>query len=121
MIQLMPESHDSLLVFKASEKLTADDYKKRFIPELQKCIDKYERIDLVMEFDEAFKGFEAGAMWEDAKFGTKHRHNFHKIAVVGIPKSVGWMTKVGKHLVDFEIKNFERGHVDDAETWVTLH
>ncbi|CAA0078793.1 Uncharacterised protein [BD1-7 clade bacterium] len=121
MIRLLPESHDDILMVQASHKLTAIDYKETFEPALQSRINEYGHIDLMFSFTDDFDGFELGAMWEDAKFGLSHRHNFHKIALVGLPNSMRWLTKAGTSMLDFEVKNFEIGQEKEAESWLTVH
>ena len=118
MITILPETTGYTLVVKASGKLTAESYETVFIPILEKLIKHYGQIRLVLQFDATFTGWEAGAMWDDAKFGVQHRSNFKRIAVVGAPKWVEWGTKVAAGLMDGELKTFPATDLFEAIIWV---
>jgi hypothetical protein len=118
MITILPETTGYTLAVKASGKLTAENYETVFIPILEKLIKHYGRIRLLMQFDEHFEGWEAGAMWNDAKFGLKHRNDFKRVALVGSPKWVEWGTKLGAQLMDGELKTFKSSDLLEAIVWV---
>jgi len=118
MITILPETSGYALVVKASGKLTAENYEMVFIPILEKLIKKYGKIRLVIHFDESFTGWEAGAMWDDAKFGLYHLNDFTKIAVVGASKFVEWGSRVASHLMGGELKVFPASDFLEAVVWV---
>jgi hypothetical protein len=118
MITILPETTGYTLAIKASGKLSAENYETVFLPILDKLIKRYGQIRLVMQFDENFEGWEAGAMWDDAKFGLQHRNDFKRIAVVGAPKWVEWATKVGAKLMDGELKTYPSTDLFEAIVWV---
>ena len=43
---------------------------------------------------EAFQGWKSGAIWDDMHFGFKHRNDIAKVAIVGGPRWVEWVTKL---------------------------
>lgn len=118
MLNVLSESSGNLLVVRATEKLTAKDYEESFIPNLEKLISQYGKVKVVMFLDEGFVGWEMGAMWDDAKFGIKHRNDFEKVAVVGGPKCVEWGTKIVSHLMHGELKTFAVDKLEDALEWI---
>ena len=120
MITILPETTGYTLVVKASGKLSTENYETVFLPIMEKLIARYGQIRVVIQFDETFTGWEAGAIWDDAKFGIKHRNDFKRIAVVGAPKWVEWGTKVGAHLMDGELKTFLESDLLEAIVWVKL-
>ena len=118
MITILPETIGYTLAVKADGKLTAADYETVFIPELEKLIKQFGQVRLLLQFDAGFSGWEAGAAWDDAKFGMKHRHDFKRIAIVGGPKWVAWAAKLGAHLLDGEVRVFEAKDLPEAGVWV---
>jgi hypothetical protein len=118
MITILPETSGYALVVKASGKLSAENYEMVFIPILEKLLKQYGNIRLVMQFDDTFTGWDAGAMWDDAKFGMHHLNDFKKIAFVGAPKWVTWATKVASHLMGGELKIFPPTDFLEAVVWV---
>jgi hypothetical protein len=83
MITVMPPSHDNVLGVQATGKVTDQDYLTVLIPQLEEVLKKYGKVRFLYYLDENFLGWELGAMWEDAKFGLRHKDDCEKVAVVG--------------------------------------
>ncbi len=118
MIEIMPETEGNILVFKATEILTSQDYEDIFIPQLKQFIEKFGKIRTVVYLDETFTGWELGAAWDDAVFGLQHRHDFEKVAVVSDKKWVAWATKVGSYFMDGQVASYAPAQFQDAVAWV---
>ena len=117
MIEIRPESDASTLAVVASDKLTADDYEVVFMPALEERIERFGRARAVIAFDDDFHGWELGALWDDAKFGLKHRNHFDKVAVVGAPRWVQWSARLGELFMHGEVKTFTPTEYTDAVLW----
>lgn len=118
MIEIMPRSKGNILGVRLSGKATQEDYEKVFIPALNDLLAKSAKISCVYYMDDSFSGWELGAMWDDAKYGLKHRNDFEKVAVVGGSKCVEWGTKLAGHLISAEVKTFSATELEDAWKWV---
>jgi hypothetical protein len=118
MIQILDESQGKILGVRLTGKVTDDDYEKIFIPELQKIISAYGNVSCLYYMDVGFEGWKAGALWEDAKFGLRHKKTFDKIAVVGGPDWARWAAKVGGHLVSGELRTFPTEELEKAWAWI---
>ena len=118
MIEILQETRGNILAIKATEKLTVDDYEKVFIPKLDEILGEHEKIRILMYLDENFHGWEMGAAWDDAKFGTKHWKDCEKIAVVGGPKWVEWSTRIFALLMKGDTKTFDAYKLQDAIKWI---
>lgn len=117
MIELI-EKDGNVLCLKASGKLTHADYEQVLIPQLEQLIKQYGKARVLFMMGEKFDGWEPAAMWDDAKFGMKHRTDFEKCAVVGGPKWVEWATKIFSVLVTGECRTFAAEDLTQAETWI---
>jgi hypothetical protein len=117
MIEIMSESTGRMLAVKTTGTLTDKDYTDVWIPALQKIIDEFEFANVLLYMDDNFKGWEIKAMWEDAKFGLKHRKDVAKIAIVGGPAWVKWGIKLGESMIDSEIKTYEPEEIQKALGW----
>jgi SpoIIAA-like len=118
MIEILPESDGNVLGVRASEKLTDEDYKSVWIPRLEETIRVHGKVRALLYLDEGFEGWEAHALWDDAKFGLQHRKDFEKLAVVGGPKWSGWAISIGGHLLTGEVKVFSGDQLRVAWDWV---
>ena len=117
MIEILPESDGKLLVLRAKSKLTHKDYEEILIPKLESVINEYEKADIVFDLGEDFHGWEAQAMWDDAKFGLKHKDDFHKVAMVGGPGWAQWIARLSEHFMSAKINTFPSGKFDEALDW----
>lgn len=117
MITILPETIGYTLAVKAEGRLTAEDYEKTFIPALEKLIKAFGQVRLVLQFADGFTGWEAGAAWDDAKFGLQHRHDFKRIAIVGGPRWVTWAAQLGSHVIDGEVRHFAADAMLEAVVW----
>ena len=120
MIEIDSRSSESVLGIRASERITDADYTEVMVPKLEAMLRESGKIRLLMYFDN-FKGFEAKAMWEDAKFGLKHLRNIddcEKLAIVGEPAWIGKLTSIVGHLVPGEFESFRSTELEEAWEWV---
>ena len=118
MIEVLPDHKENVRGIKATGKLTGSDYQMVLIPLLENVIQQYGKARLLFQMDDDFKGWELGAMWDDAKFGLAHRNDFQKVAVVGGPDWVEWGTKIGSLFMSGEVKTFSSAQLEEAWNWV---
>jgi len=117
MIEIMPESTERMLAVRATGTLTDEDYTATWIPALESIIGKFEVANALLYMDENFKGWEAKALWDDAKFGIRHRNDFRRIAIVGGSTWIKWGVRLGEMLMDCEVRVFEPEALSEAIRW----
>lgn len=118
MIEFLPESDGNVLGVHASDHLTNRDYEEVWIPQMKDLIQTYGTVRLLLYLDEDFRGWEAGALWEDTKFSMRHAREFDKIAVVGGPTWVAWGMKLMNHLTQGEVRTFSGDQLQAAWRWL---
>jgi len=118
MIEVLPESAGNVLGVKATGKLTDEDYKKVFIPALERMLKEYGSVKALFYMDPDFKGWDLRALWDDAKFGVKHKDDFEKIAVVGGKKWIDWAVKLDAAFIKGEVKTYSDAELAQAWDWV---
>ena len=118
MIEQLPESTDQALVFNISGKLTADDYESHFIPVIEAALEKHGKIASLVRFETDFEGMELAAAWDDARFGTRHRNDFTRLAVVGAPGWMAWGIKLAKHFMEGQVRCFADKDYPQALQWM---
>jgi hypothetical protein len=67
---------------------------------------------------EEFVGWTVSAVWDDARFGLKHRADFEKIAVVGGPGWVEWCIRFTAFPIAGDVRTFSADRLQDAWDWV---
>jgi hypothetical protein len=122
-IEVMSESGGKVLGVRATGKLSNDDYNDVLRPSMEQVLKEHDAMRLVFYMDDAFSGVEAGAMWDDAKFGASQlpaiaKGKFEKMAIVG---GSGWERRAAEifgHIMPGEVKGFEGSELAAAWTWV---
>lgn len=117
MIYKMHQSSGNIIGFHISGKLTDEDYKDIFAPELEKAVEQWDNISLLLELED-FHGWDAHALWDDFTVGLKVRNALVRIAVAGDRAWEEWMTKLLKYFTKAEVKYFE--HTRDHRAWIWL-
>ena len=113
------ESQGNILIFRATGKLTDDDYEKVLVPSLEAVVQEHGSVRFLFYLDEGFQGWEPKAMWDDCKVGLgKLRKSFTKLAVVGGPKWVHWGMKIADLIMPAEVKVFNIDQLPEAQEWI---
>jgi hypothetical protein len=115
-MQLHEDPTEHVVEVVVTDKLTDRDY-KRFAPQMDRFIRQHGKIRLLFVMYD-FHGFEIGSMWEDFKFGVKHRHDLERLAMVGETYWEWWSSKLCRFFTDAKVCYFDGTHADDAKAWV---
>ncbi|MCH7519773.1 MAG: STAS/SEC14 domain-containing protein [Candidatus Dadabacteria bacterium] len=114
---------DNTLGFTAEGKITSEDYETVLIPAVEEKLKNNDKVRLLYHLGDEFEGFEAGAMWDDAKVGLAHITEWEKIAIV---TDVNWIRHAGK-IFGFaietmsapgDVKVFHNNEIDMAIEWI---
>jgi hypothetical protein len=117
-IEIMPESQGKVAGAKFSGKITAKEYEDAVIARLDAIIQEHGKARFLWYLEEDFQGAEAAAMWDDAKFGFKHRHDFEKLALVGGSKWMEWLTTMSAKVISGETRTFPKEQLQEAWDWL---
>jgi hypothetical protein len=118
MLEVLPESKGNILVLRAVSRLTDKDYKEVLIPRLESIFKQHGKARLLLDMGEDFQGWDAEALWDDARFGLAHRNDFEKMGVIGGPKWVEWGLKIGALIMSGEIRCFSSSERGEALRWI---
>ena len=118
MIYKMHKSSGDTLGFHVSGKLTDRDYQEMFVPELEKAVEQWGTINLLLEMED-FHGWDPHALWDDFRVGIKYNNAIARIAMVGDRTWEEWTAKLLKHFVKAEVRYFE--HARAHRAWIWLH
>ena len=119
MIELMSDLPDNVLGMTAHGKVTGEDYENVVIPALEARLAKHEKLRLVYHCGDEFEGYDAAAMWDDAKVGLKHLTAWDKIAVVSDVDWIRTMSKTFGFVMPGQVKVFANAELDAARAWAS--
>ena len=115
-IDLEETTAGKIVFLRFKEKLSKQDYDE-FIPRIEGLMEKGPKIRLVVELHD-FKGWTAGALWEDTKFAARHFNDIERLAVVGDAR---WEKGVAVFIKPFTkavVRYFDMKDVEKAHKWV---
>jgi hypothetical protein len=119
MIEEIAGLPEGTLGFKISGDVTGSDYDSVLTPAIDKAIEKFDRIRLLVQVDPDFKGYSLDAIWDDTKLGLRHWNGFDRVAVV---TDVGWMqmgVKAMAFMMPCPVQLFTHDELDDAKRWLS--
>lgn len=102
------------LIFK--DRLEKEDY-EALVPQLEKIMESNNKIRILIELID-FKGWTAGALWEDTKFSATHFNDIERLAVVG---DKGWEKTITTFIKPFtgaSVRYFDVSEKDEAQQWI---
>lgn len=117
MIDIIHDVPDDILAVAARGKITKRDYVETMLPAIERHVNEYKCIKLLFCVGILDK-VELGAMWEDAKFGITHWHDFSHIALV---TDIPWLENTARFFTPFfpgEIKIFDKLDYEVALEWL---
>lgn len=115
-IQVEEMESGTLVTLKIKEKLDKEDY-GMFVPMIESQMQNGSPVRLLIELHD-FKGWTAGALWEDTKFAAKHFNDIDRMAVVGDAKWQKGVTMFFKPFTGAEVRYFDMDAIDAARQWV---
>jgi hypothetical protein len=118
MLELIDGLPDDVIGIVATGEVTDDDYEDVLVPAVEDRRSRHDKIRLLYVLGEEFTGYEADAMWEDAKLGIRTFLAYDKIAVV---TDATWMRRAVSAfgwLIPGEVRVFHTVARDEATDWI---
>ena len=118
-LQLIEGLPDSVVGVRAVGDVEDDDYEDVLVPAIDGCRRRHDKVRLLYVLGPDFTGFEADAMWEDAKLGARTFTSYERIAVVTDAAWLGRSARAMSWLMPGEVRAFHLDALDDATAWIT--
>ena len=106
----------TIVTLKIKEKLDKYDY-EQFVPLIEGQIKDDSKIRLMVELHD-FKGWTAGALWEDTKFAAKHFNDIDRMAIVGDSRWQKGVTIFIKPFTAAKVRYFSIHKREEAQNWI---
>lgn len=118
MIEELTGFPDNVAAFACHGHVTKSDYETVLIPDVEKRLERHDKVRLFYEIAPDFVGFDPGAVWDDTKVGFSHFMRWERFAVV---TDVEWIKQTMKFvgfLMPGELRAFPTSDADEARDWV---
>ena len=106
MIEKINEVPPYVAGFKATGKVTKDDYTEIVVPEIEKILEQHGHIHFLLVLNTDVGNFTAGAWMSDALVGLKHLTKWKKMAIVSDQKGVEKVTDIISPIMPAKAKGF---------------
>jgi hypothetical protein len=122
MIEPLTDVPDGMIGFRLSGHVKRDEYERVLLPAMQERLDDDEKIRLLIVIDAGFDRFDAGAMWEDLKFGfgsgLRHLSLWERMALVSDADWVRRSIALFGWIVPGDVRVFPLDQLDEAKGWL---
>jgi hypothetical protein len=119
MIEKIPDLPDNVLGFRAKGTVTANDYEAVLIPAVEAMLAHQAKVRFLYHLGEDFSGFEAGAMWDDAKLGFRHLTAWEHVAMVSDVDWLRWAATIFALAIPGHVRMFHNHELAVAKHWVS--
>ncbi len=119
MLILIDNLPEQLLGVSAEGRVTEADYQEILLPALDQRLEKHDKINLLFHLGERFTRFTTTALWDDARLGFHHMHDFRRVAVV---TDVAWlksMVTAANKLAQAQLRVFANSELASAREWLS--
>jgi hypothetical protein len=120
MIEQIENLPENVVGFRASGKVTKDEYDTILIPAVDKQANETGKLRYLFVLDTDVSNLTGGAWYDDIKMGLKHLLQWKKIAIVSDQKGVNKFTNVFGHVMPGEVKAFTIAELATAKTWLSV-
>ena len=118
MIEIIEGFPESVVGCSAKGRVTRKDYAEVLIPAVEAAFRHQGRVRCYYELGRDFVGFDAGALWEDARIGVEHWSRWERICVV---TDVDWIhaaVNVLGFLLPGAVRLFPTNQTAAARAWI---
>lgn len=119
MIEVLKGLGDGIVGISARGEVTHEDYEQTIVPAVESVLKDHDKIRFLYHLGPDFTGFEAGALWDDAKLGLGHTKAWERVAVV---TEIQWIRRAMRVLgvmIPGEVRVFPNGELESARSWVS--
>lgn len=119
MIEQMQGLPAGTVGFRAIGQVTSEDYERIVVPDVEAAFALNRKLRLIYYIGDDFTGFEAGAMWDDAKLGMRHLSSWDRVALV---TDVAWLRMTATAMgfaVPAEFRLFGNAELEKAKAWIS--
>jgi len=110
------EAAGDLVEIHVSGKLTHDSYAD-LVPFVEERIREHGKLRMLVVLTD-FKGWTAGALWDDIKFDVKHFGDIRRLALVGETRWQQGMAVFCKPFTTARVQYFPTEELDKARDWL---
>jgi hypothetical protein len=119
MITRIKELPDNMVGFLATDEVSAKDFIDVVMPEVEKFIEKKDKLNYMLVIKTDLAKFSTGAWFQDALMGVKTITKWHRAAIVYDSQSIQNFTEVFSKIMIGEFRGFDKKDYETAVKWTS--
>ncbi|GGB76272.1 hypothetical protein GCM10007424_15350 [Flavobacterium suaedae] len=119
MIETLKDTPDNVAGFRATGKVTKDDYKTVIEPHVKEIAKQNNEVNFLMLMDTDIENYTAGAVLQDMLLGFKELTKWNRVAVVSDSENLKKAVDAFSVLAPGNYKGFPKEEYMDAVSWVS--
>lgn len=119
MITKINDVSETLVAFKASGEVVANDFKNIVMPEVSKFTEKHNYLNYMLILDTDISNFTIGAWLNDMILGLQELKNWNRAAIISDNDLIDSATKVFNMVTIGEFKVFKHKDINEAIEWAS--
>lgn len=120
MIEQIKDLPATVVGFRATGKVTKEEYDTVLLPAVDRLADATGKINYLFVLDTDISNMTAGAWYDDLKVGLQHLLQWRKMAIVSDQPAVNKVTDISAHIMPGEVKSFKIAELEAAKAWVSV-
>lgn len=118
MIEQLNDMPAGVVGFKATGKVTKDEFDNILIPAVDRLADNTGKLKYLFVLDTDISNMSMGAWYDDMKVGLKHLLQWKKIAIVTDQPGVNKFTDMAAHIMPGEVRSYTIAELEVAKSWL---
>lgn len=118
MIETVAGMPDSVVAFKARDRVTRRDYETVLIPGVEAALKHHDKLKLYYELGPEFTGIDPGAILEDLELGIRRLPHWEKLAVVTDVEWIRQAVNAFAFMIHGKVKVFPTSQTAAARKWI---
>lgn len=119
MVERMEALPEYVVGFTAKGEVTGADYEKVIIPAVEEALLRHKEVRFLYHLGEEFTGFEAKALWDDAKVGMQHYTAWERVAIVTDVRWIRVLMQAFAFLIPGKVRLFHNSELVAARQWAS--
>ena len=118
MIQQIQDVPKNMVAFRSTGEVTMDDF-KMVHDEVEKLIDKTDKLNYLLCMDNSVADFTAGAWMQDALLGIRNLTKWNRAAIVSDSETISKFTDAFSKIMPGEFRGFAKEELQQAINWTS--
>lgn len=119
MLQHLSDLPPYVAGFKATGKITWEDYKNIAMPVIDEVAKNYKKVNYLMLIETGIGNFTAGAWLQDMLAGFKHFAKWNRMAIVSDQESVQKVSEAISPLIPGVVQAYPLSELEAAKAWAS--